>query len=288
MARKRMFSILIVDSDAFLDMPLSTQALYFHLNMRADDDGFIGNAKRIQRMIGSSDDDLKILIGKRFLIPFEDGVLVIKHWRIHNTIQSDRYTPTVYTEEKLTLCEKDNKAYTLGSGNSLETKWKQNDNTGLGLDIDLDIDLDKEIEKNKEICVENSVSESPTFPPDGFEMICVDKLISSIVSQFQGAKVPNTTKAKIKWCEYVEKMKRIDHRTEAEINEVLKFATTDQFWKTNIRSTKKLREKFDTLIMQARKPKQNGSAKNKPNQFQQFPQRENIDYDAMVLEQLKG
>ena len=131
MARKRMFSTLIVDSDAFLDMPLSTQALYFHLNMRADDDGFIGNAKRIQRMIGSNDDDLRVLISKRFLIPFEDGVLVIKHWRIHNTIQSDRYTPTVYAEEKSLLSVKDNKAYTLGPVNVLETKWKQNDNTCL-------------------------------------------------------------------------------------------------------------------------------------------------------------
>lgn len=149
MARKRMFSILIVDSDAFLDMPLSAQALYFHLNMRADDDGFIGNAKRIQRMIGSNDDDLKLLIGKRFLIPFEDGVLVIKHWRIHNTIQTDRYTPTVYAEEKLMLSEKDNKAYTLAPVTSLETKWKQNDNTDKGIDIGLDKDTDKGIEKGK-------------------------------------------------------------------------------------------------------------------------------------------
>ena len=149
MARKRMFSTLIVDSDAFLDMPLSTQALYFHLNMRADDDGFIGNAKRIQRMIGSNDDDLKVLISKRFLIPFEDGVLVIKHWRIHNTIQSDRYTPTVYAEEKSLLCVKDNKAYTLDPVNSLETKWKQDDNTDIGLDKGLDKDKELDIGKDK-------------------------------------------------------------------------------------------------------------------------------------------
>ena len=79
MANKRMFTMHIVDSDAFLDMPLSTQALYFHLNMRADDDGFLGNPKRIQRLIGASDDDLKILIAKRFVLAFEDGVIVIKH-----------------------------------------------------------------------------------------------------------------------------------------------------------------------------------------------------------------
>ena len=113
MAERRMFAKTIIDSDAFLDMPLSTQALSFHLSMRADDDGFINNSKKIQRMIGASDDDLKLLMAKRFLIPFESGVVVIKHWKIHNYIQSDRYKETVYLEEKSQLQLKDNKAYTL-------------------------------------------------------------------------------------------------------------------------------------------------------------------------------
>ena len=113
MAERRMFAKTIIDSDAFLDMPLSSQSLYFHLSMRADDDGFINNARKIQRMIGASDDDLRVLIGKRFIIPFESGIVVIKHWRIHNYIQKDRYTPTVYEEEKALLSLKDNKAYTL-------------------------------------------------------------------------------------------------------------------------------------------------------------------------------
>lgn len=113
MAERRMFAKTIIDSDAFLDMPMSTQALYFHLSMRADDDGFINNPKRIQRMIGAGDDDLKLLIAKSFLITFESGVVVIKHWKIHNYIQSDRYKPTVYTEEKALLSQKHNKAYTL-------------------------------------------------------------------------------------------------------------------------------------------------------------------------------
>ena len=96
MAERRMFAKTIIDSDAFLDMPLSAQALYFHLSMRADDDGFINNPKKIQRVIGGSDDDLKLLIAKRFLLPFESGVVVIKHWKIHNFIRTDRYKPTVY------------------------------------------------------------------------------------------------------------------------------------------------------------------------------------------------
>ena len=108
-----MFAKTIIDSDAFLDMPLSTQALYFHLSMRADDDGFINNPKKIQRMIGCSDDDLKLLIAKNFIIPFESGIVVIKHWRIHNYIQKDRYKPTVYQEEKDILSVKDNGVYTM-------------------------------------------------------------------------------------------------------------------------------------------------------------------------------
>ena len=113
MAERRMFAKTIIDSDAFLDMPLSSQALYFHLSMRADDDGFINNPKKIQRMVGSSEDDLKLLILKKFIIPFESGIVVIKHWKIHNYIRNDRYKETVYQEEKSRLSVKENKAYTM-------------------------------------------------------------------------------------------------------------------------------------------------------------------------------
>lgn len=113
MAERRMFAKTIIDSDAFLDMSLSTQALYFHLSMRADDDGFVNNPKKIQRMIGCGDDELKMLIAKKFIIPFESGICVIKHWRMHNYIRNDRYKETVYTEEKSRLFIEENKAYTL-------------------------------------------------------------------------------------------------------------------------------------------------------------------------------
>ena len=112
MAERRMFTQKIVDSDAFLDMPLSTQALYFHLNMRADDDGFVNNPKRIQRTIGAAEDDLKLLLAKRFIIGFDSGVIVIKHWRMHNTLRKDRYNPTQDQEEFATLMTKENNAYT--------------------------------------------------------------------------------------------------------------------------------------------------------------------------------
>lgn len=112
MAERRMFSKKIIDSDAFLDMPLTTQALYFHLSMRADDDGFVSNPKRIRTMVGASEDDLKLLIAKRFVLTFDSGVVVIKHWRIHNYINPDRYIPTTYVEEKSTLTLDNKKAYT--------------------------------------------------------------------------------------------------------------------------------------------------------------------------------
>lgn len=111
MAERRMFAKTIIDSDTFLDMPLSTQALYFHLSMRADDDGFINNPRKIQRSIGATDDDLKLLIAKQFTIPFESGVVVIKHWRLHNYIQKDRYKPTIYQDEKAQLSVENNGVY---------------------------------------------------------------------------------------------------------------------------------------------------------------------------------
>ncbi|WP_260148555.1 conserved phage C-terminal domain-containing protein [Leuconostoc citreum] len=112
MAQRRMFSKKVTDTDTFLDMPLSTQALYFHLNMHADDDGFIDNTKTIQRMIGSSDDDRKLLVAKQFIIPFENGLVVIKDWRVHNYIQGDRYHKTQYINEKSQLVVEENNMYT--------------------------------------------------------------------------------------------------------------------------------------------------------------------------------
>ena len=147
MAERRMFAKTIIDSDAFLDMPLSTQALYFHLSMRADDDGFINNPKKVQRMVGCGDDDLKLLVAKNFLIPFDSGVVVIKHWKIHNYIRNDRYKPTVYAEEKALLSNKENGAYTIGipSGYQMEPQVRLGkDSVGkesIGEDIELPAEL---------------------------------------------------------------------------------------------------------------------------------------------------
>ena len=124
MADKRMFSKKIIDSDAFLDMPQSTQLLYFHLSMRADDDGFINNPKAIMRNAKCNEDDFKVLISKKFIIPFESGVVVIKHWKIHNYIAKDRYKETTYKEEKSMLILDENNAYSVPYTECIQPVYK--------------------------------------------------------------------------------------------------------------------------------------------------------------------
>lgn len=132
MATKRMIALAIVDTDTFLDMPPSTQNLYFHLNVRADDDGFVGSPKRIARLVGSKDDDMRLLITKGFLIPFDSGVVVITHFNIHNTLKKDRYHPTIYTVECAKLKQSENKAYYVADGEcSLDTNSFHNGSKGV-------------------------------------------------------------------------------------------------------------------------------------------------------------
>ena len=152
MADKRMFSLKIVDSDLFLDMPLSSQCLYFHLSMRADDDGFIQSPKSIMRITGCKDDDLKLLVAKGFVIGFETGVIVIRHWRIHNYVQSDRYSKSELPEAK--CVELKNKVYEVveqqinPDNTCMDTKCIQN---GYNLDTQIRIDKIREEENRKEI-----------------------------------------------------------------------------------------------------------------------------------------
>lgn len=200
MAERRMFAKTIIDSDAFTDMPLSTQALYFHLSMRADDDGFINNPKKIQRMIGASDDDLKVLVMKRFIIPFESGIVVIKHWKIHNYIRNDRYKETVYLREKEMLETKENGSYTecqtmadtldtngLPSDNHLVDKW-ETDGIPSGSQVvskrypsgsQMVSKMDTQVSIGKESIVENSKVEERVVPAAAATLDdeCVDKSV---------------------------------------------------------------------------------------------------------------
>lgn len=124
MAQKRMFSLQVTDTDKFLDMSASAQALYFHLGMHGDDDGFVGSPRKIARTAGCNDDDLRLLAAKGYIIPFESGVVVITDWNINNTLKNDRYHPTLYSTEKSRLTTDNAGRLTLG--NSQETTWNQN------------------------------------------------------------------------------------------------------------------------------------------------------------------
>ena len=103
MANKRMFSLDVVDTDKFLDMPATTQCLYFHLGMRADDDGFVSSPKKITKLANCGEDDLRVLASKGYIIPFESGIIVITHWKQNNNIKKDRYQATKCTKERQNL-----------------------------------------------------------------------------------------------------------------------------------------------------------------------------------------
>lgn len=157
MANKRMFSLDVVDTDKFMDMPLSAQALYFHLGLRADDDGFVASPKKIIKIVDCKQDDLKVLVAKGFVIPFETGIIVIRHWKMQNRIQSDRYKPTKYISERSRL-EVINSVY------KLDTESVQD---VLGMDTQYSIDkysIDKS-SIDKEIYVQPEVATPPELTP---------------------------------------------------------------------------------------------------------------------------
>lgn len=273
MANKRMFSQTIIDSDLFLDMSLSAQALYFHLSLRADDEGFINSPKKIMRMIGTRDDDLKILIAKQFILPFESGVVVIKHWLIHNSIRKDRIKATFHKLEKeqLKVCDdiyelETNGDYCQPSNDQLEDNTQQNDRIGLGLglDLDLDIDIDKK-STNK-------------FDDDSIEIVLV-KTLYNLMQNNCKSKKPNFNN----WAKEIEKMIRLDERSIEDIEKVITFSQNDRFWKSNIRSTAKLREKFDTLYLQMNNQQQT----NNNNQESDLDQLKRLRNQAIKREQEK-
>lgn len=222
-----MFSQEIVASDAFLEMPTSSRELYFQLGMYADDDGFV-NPKRIMRMAGASDDDLKVLLSKRFLLPFENGVVVIKHWLIHNMIRKDRYKETVYVEQKKLLKIKENGAYT-EVVNQMATICQPIDNQRLPQDRIGKDSIDKHVAK---------ATDSDRNFAYG--------MLAQIRENMPTFKEPNINH----WAEDFEKMRRLDNRSEKEISEVMLWALHDDFWSTNILSPGKLRKQFDRLMAQ--------------------------------------
>lgn len=214
MAKKRMFSLGVLDTDAFLDMPLSAQALYFHLSLRADDDGFVGSPKRITQNVGASLDDLRILIAKRFVLTFEDGVIVIKHWRMHNTIKKDRYTATNYYEDLRLLDIKENGAYTFredcgaqmenkwsADGAQMDNKWSPNGEQMAQLcSAGLDIDIDKELEEER-LVKERGVGETQTSS-------CKKKTSVELFTELENGRLSPVFDTVVKWMQYKDEMKK--------------------------------------------------------------------------------
>ncbi len=133
MAARRMFAISIIESDSFLRTPKDAQLLYFHLAMRADDDGFVNNPQIIQKMVDASDEDMNELIERQFILPFDSGIVVIRHWKIHNYIQSDRYKETLCKSEKRLLKLDENKAYMRSEGQCIQNGYKMDTQVRLEL-----------------------------------------------------------------------------------------------------------------------------------------------------------
>jgi len=242
-----MFAKTIIDSDAFLDMPISARLLYYDLGMRGDDDGFINNPKKIMRMMGASEDDLKLLALKKFIIPFESGIVVIKHWKIHNYIQKDRYTETKYKAEKSVLELDENKAYTVPN-NGLDTPCIQN-----VYNMDTQVRLGKvrlDISSNEDICP-NSSSDVPRKSKFTFEHESDSYKLALKLSEMMHINNPEAKKQTEEqyqsWARTFDLMERIDKRTPKKIYDVMFFAENDDFWRKNILSASALRDKYDKL-----------------------------------------
>ncbi|MBQ2395650.1 MAG: DNA replication protein DnaD, partial [Bacteroidales bacterium] len=173
MAERRMFAKTIIDSDVFLEMPMSARLLYYDLAMRADDDGFINSPRKIMKFVGATNDDMNILIARKFIIPFDNGVVVIKHWRIHNYIRKDTYNETSYKEQKALLELDENKAYRLSNGFPVDGSLTQ---VRIGKDS-----IDKDSINNNIKEVSKDTSEKKIFTPPSVEE--VQEYIKSVGSK---------------------------------------------------------------------------------------------------------
>lgn len=174
MADKRMFTKKITDSDAFIEMSSAAQALYFHLNQGADDDGFNNQVQMAMWKAHASIDDLKVLMAKNYIIRFESGVIVIKHWRMHNTLRKDRYTPTNFQDELEQLGVKDNGSYTR-LPNGCQVVAERLPQYSIGKDSIDQFSLDKDS------VVEDSVVDDTTLPDDYDELKCIKGIGKGVV-----------------------------------------------------------------------------------------------------------
>ena len=252
MGTRRMLSKQITETDMFIEMPLSTQALYMHLVMHAYDDGFISNPMTIKRMIGASDDDMRILLAKQLLIRFNNGVSVIRHWHILNTIRKDRYHQTIYQTELKSLnldngtyqftnvgkstfirdgIPSDNQMATIGipSGNQMETEVKLSK-----------VNLSK---VNKNILSKKS----STYDDKSIFMILAKQLFEQIKNNNDEAKQPNLQN----WANDIRLTIERDKRKPDSLKKMIEWSQADNFWSGVILSPKSLRKNYDRMAAQA-------------------------------------
>lgn len=251
MATKRMFSIAVTERDSFLDMPTSSQALYFHLGMNGDDDGFVDCPRKILRGAGCNDDDLRVLVSKGFVIPFDSGVVVIRDWNINNTLKNDRYHETVYLDEKAKLCMDAAGRYVIGS--SLEPDRNQG---GSSLEPEHNI-----TEHNKDSSRPNSAGAEPDgvkkagkgkqtprgYSPDSNPYRAAAYLAERRAENFPQMKPP-TEKHLQSWADAFRLLNERDGYPWELIQDVLIFTMDDPFWRRNILSGDKFRKQFETLL----------------------------------------
>ena len=241
MAQKRMFSLAVVDTDTFTDMPCSAQALYFHLGMHGDDGGFVGSPRKIVRAVGCNNDDFRLLVAKGFIIPFESGVVVIRDWNINNTLKNDRYHETVYMAEKSLLRKDAVGRYQLGTDmepvrNQLGTNAEPEHNITENSSSEVSDDVDSKKKAGK------------TFPHDSNPYKAAVLLSRCVMDRYPKCK-PHTERDLQRWADAIDKCNRLDGYDWSLISDVLIFSQRDPFWRQNIRSGDTFREKFDALYV---------------------------------------
>ena len=247
MAQKRMFSLAVTDTDKFLDMPTSTQVLYFHLGMHGDDDGFVSSPKKIARGAGCNDDDLRLLAAKGYIIPFESGVIVIADWGINNTLKNDRYHTTVFTAERALVSKDGNGRWVFGSN-------MEQDRNQLGSSLEPEhnvtkrnIELSSELADREPDKSESKERAKKLFPPDSDAYLAACCLRDEIAARLPTSTPPSEKQLQA-WAAAFDKCHRLDGHDWDEIERVLLFSQSDKFWQQNILSGDKFRKQYTALL----------------------------------------
>lgn len=242
MAERRMFAKTIVLSDSFLDMPLSARCLYFTLGMVADDDGFVNNPKSIMRQCGAQEDDMKILFAKKFLLAFESGVIVIKHWRINNYLQKDRYNETKYLDEKSMLSVEKNGTYHMNDGMYTQDMYTQ---------VRLGKDSIGYNTSDKSEAPEKKSKKKPIYDHTSIPYRAAKWLSEQIMERLPEQKAYSEPDLQ-RWADDFRLMNTSDGYEWELIEKVLQYSQEDYFWSQNILSAAKFRKQFSTLLAKAK------------------------------------